>query len=659
MLKIPKQIRKMPWPEPYENKNALLNVRVIVNTPVADHERLLVVTLLHNDKQNSPHGVYNGAAVRIVCSKKREDCAALLRSGGRALKPIEAIRDHIGIHLTTCYPDISEREEKLLASWLGDKVTQNHYLDNLDTWIRKTEAAAKQRDMEMRGELLDCDWQLCPEELPEGFIRWVRREVIDRDNTIIYKRGNTRGLCYSCGREVRGKFAQYHLTTCPSCGAKVDCFLKDGAAWRAEFVDNVAAAQLGADGRTTFIRLWHLKRDPSARYDRPEEWLQEVARYAIRERHTAKWQHEYKEYFYMQAIRLPLGEWKRYRNVSDIYDGCYKFYDASLPAAVAGTHLQYATPELYYEAADAAGRGVNIIKYLLDWARYPVMEYLIKRRFYWLVVEKVNGVRNGERDLIRWKRNKLSECFRFPLRLFRLMQPGEWRMTDIGRAGVLWRLCQNGAVAERDISEMLNLGIDYAAISPATKYAPLHRILKYLAEQTEAVQHGLGRLYMDYIGECEQLRMDLSSEQVLFPRDLRAAHAATAMQIRYEKDRIAQEQFAHAVYGLQKFAWESGGYTIRPAASQEELIAEGQALHHCVGGYALRMAEGKTAIFFIRLAEEPDRPYYTLELQGKKLIQCRTKNNAPYTEDAGIEAFVNSWLTEVVAKGGVKKKKIA
>lgn len=645
MLKIPKQIRKMPWPEPYENKNALLNVRVIVNTPVVDHERLLVVTLQRNIEQRCWRQIKE-EMVRMVCSKKRQDCVAYMKISGRPVRSA-AIRENTAINLTTCYPDISEREEKLLASWLGDKVTQNHYLDNLDTWIRKTEAAAKQRDMEMRGELLDCDWQLCPEELPEGFIRWVRREVIDRDNTIIYKRGNTRGLCYSCGREVRGKFTQYHLTTCPSCGAKVDCFLKDGAAWRAEFVDNVAAAQLGADGRTTFIRLWHLKRDPSARYESPEEWLQEVARYAIRERHTAKWQHEYKENFCMQAIRLPLGEWKRYRNVSDIYDGCYKFYDASLPAAVAGTHLQYATPELYYEAGDAAGRGVNIIKYLLDWARYPVMEYLIKRRFYWLVVEKVNGVRNGERDLIRWKRNKLGECFRFPLRLLQLMQPGEWHMTDIGRAGVLWRLCQNGAVAERDISEMLNLGIDYAAISPATKYATLHRILKYLAEQTEAVQHGLERLYMDYIGECEQLRMDLYSEQVMFPRDLRASHAATAMQIRYEKDRIAQEQFAHAVEKLQKFAWDSGGYIIRPAASQEELIAEGQALHHCVGGYALRMAE------------EPDRPYYTLELQGKKLIQCRTKNNAPYTEDAGIEAFVNSWLTEVVAKGGIKKKKIA
>ena len=262
MLKIPKQIRKMPWPEPYENKNALLNVRVIVNTPVVDHERLLVVTLQRNIEQRCWRQIKE-EMVRMVCSKKRQDCVAYMKISGRPVRSA-AIRENTAINLTTCYPDISEREEKLLASWLGDKVTQNHYLDNLDTWIRKTEAAAKQRDMEMRGELLDCDWQLCPEELPEGFIRWVRREVIDRDNTIIYKRGNTRGLCYSCGREVRGKFTQYHLTTCPSCGAKVDCFLKDGAAWRAEFVDNVAAAQLGADGRTTFIRLWHLKRDPSA-----------------------------------------------------------------------------------------------------------------------------------------------------------------------------------------------------------------------------------------------------------------------------------------------------------------------------------------------------------------------------------------------------------
>lgn len=36
---------------------------------------------------------------------------------------------------------------------------------------------------------------------------------------------------------------------------------------------------------------------------------------------------------------------------------------------------------------------------------------------------------------------------------------------------------------------------------------------------------------------------------------------------------------------------------IRPADDADELIAEGAALHHCVGGYADRMADGETAIF--------------------------------------------------------------
>ena len=45
--------------------------------------------------------------------------------------------------------------------------------------------------------------ELCPEELPDGLISWVRREIIDMDNTLLYKRGNVRGLCYICGKKVK------------------------------------------------------------------------------------------------------------------------------------------------------------------------------------------------------------------------------------------------------------------------------------------------------------------------------------------------------------------------------------------------------------------------------------------------------------------------
>ena len=108
---------------------------------------------------------------------------------------------------------------------------------------------------------------------------------------------------------------------------------------------------------------------------------------------------------------------------------------------------------------------------------------------------------------------------------------------------------------------------------------------------------------------------------------------------------------------LTKYAWTKGGLIIRAAQTQEELRDEGAALHHCVAGYAKRMADGETAIFFIRRAEESDAPYYTLELRNKQVIQCRTNHNKSYEQDPAVKAFVDQWLKGVVTKGGVKKKK--
>ena len=90
-----------------------------------------------------------------------------------------------------------------------------------------------------------------------------------------------------------------------------------------------------------------------------------------------------------------------------------------------------------------------------------------------------------------------------------------------------------------------------------------------------------------------------------------------------------------------------------------ELTAEGKALHHCVGGYIKRMAEGETAIFFLRKANEPDKPFYTLELQKQRVIQCRTEHNASYDRNTDVKKFVDMWMEKVVKKGGNKKAKEA
>lgn len=62
--------------------------------------------------------------------------------------------------------------------------------------------------------------------------------------------------------------------------------------------------------------------------------------------------------------------------------------------------------------------------------------------------------------------------------------------------------------------------------------------------------------------------------------------------------------------------------------SGTEIILEGKMLQHCVGGYVQRHADGKTNILFIRKKDEPDMPYFTVEVSNDyQIIQCHGYKN--------------------------------
>lgn len=124
----------------------------------------------------------------------------------------------------------------------------------------------------------------------------------------------------------------------------------------------------------------------------------------------------------------------------------------------------------------------------------------------------------------------------------------------------------------------------------------------------------------------------------------------------YKFNKEKAEAFEKAVKKLDRFSYSKGDLLIRPAHSPSELTEEGITLHHCVGGYADRMASGETAIYFIRLVDYPDCPYYTLELKDKKVIQCHTLHNRTCVQagETFIQSFVDEWLSKIVNKGAKK-----
>lgn len=153
----------------------------------------------------------------------------------------------------------------------------------------------------------------------------------------------------------------------------------------------------------------------------------------------------------------------------------------------------------------------------------------------------------------------------------------------------------------------------------------------------------------DYWTMAEGLGQDLSDPSVKYPQDLITAHDRAAELMRQKEAEGMAELFRVRRRQLKKYAYAAHGLLIRPAASQRELTAEGDALHHCVGSYGKKHAAGKTAIFFIRRTARPGEPYYTLELDEKelKVRQNRGKHNCARTPE--VEAFEREWLAWVWA----------
>lgn len=158
---------------------------------------------------------------------------------------------------------------------------------------------------------------------------------------------------------------------------------------------------------------------------------------------------------------------------------------------------------------------------------------------------------------------------------------------------------------------------------------------------------------LDYWAACRALGRNLDDVQVLFPRNLIEAHDAAL-----EQRRIAEAKKADALLAprfrirrrqLAKYIFEADGLKIIPAGSRAELQKEADTLHHCVWTYAQRHARGETAIFFIRRTVEPWKPYYTLELDEKKLTVRQNRGLRNCGKTAAVQAFEDLWISWVRA----------
>lgn len=212
-------------------------------------------------------------------------------------------------------------------------------------------------------------------------------------------------------------------------------------------------------------------------------------------------------------------------------------------------------------------------------------------------------------------------------------------------------------LTDEDIENAFRLGdenvsmlIPWGQVSKSLRYL-LHQCLVLAQEVDVADADPIpdSQLLTDYWTMTEAVGRDLTDPSVRYPQDLVAAHDRATALMRLKGGADMAELFRLRRRALKKYVFISNGLLIRPAATQRELTAEGDALHHCVSTYGEKHAKGQTAIFLIRRASRPREPYFTLELDEKllKVRQNRGNHNCGRTPE--VEAFEKEWLAWVRA----------
>lgn len=161
------------------------------------------------------------------------------------------------------------------------------------------------------------------------------------------------------------------------------------------------------------------------------------------------------------------------------------------------------------------------------------------------------------------------------------------------------------------------------------------------------------RVWKDYLSMAVKLHYDLSDPTVAMPKDLQERHDAASELIKVSANQEAMKKYRKRRRELEKkYAFGLGDLCVLVPVSGDEIVREGQTLHHCVAGYASRHLSGATTILFIRHRKKPGRSFLTVELEEKKgkvtIRQIHGYKNEGYKGAVRPEKrfgdFLDTWL---------------
>lgn len=299
------------------------------------------------------------------------------------------------------------------------------------------------------------------------------------------------------------------------------------------------------------------------------------------------------------------------------------------------------------------------ISYLRFWQAHKNVEALIKCGLY-------GSVKYNE-DMIDWAETEPHKMLGVTKDVMRAIRKGQIGYRDYLRIKEEFPKITN---LDRLIETNKHIGYSFGILDGLKRKLKTdkYEIAKYILKQNVNIND-----YSDYVRIMQSFNADFSDKQICFPKNLKAAHdRAEAMQQAREREEKAKknaklaEQLNTLKLKRKILEFSIGDYFIRQPVSTDEIVAEGQKLSHCVGGYAERHATGKLTIMFLRRKSVPNEPYYTIEVSNDyKIVQCRGyKNNWVVNggqekpqEIINVEKMYQQYLDGIAAKKSKTKSR--
>lgn len=500
--------------------------------------------------------------------------------------------------------------------WASDE-DRNRALDFLDTWSidsyeEKLNGKKQRRAMKRKKERIEAQMAEVP-CVPDEAEQWLDQKIFP-GHILFIKKEKTRTTysCTACGQSGWKKKGWKHgeKTVCPKCGGKVTANSR-----RQEKEQNapVVILQQYAD-----------------------KWIERQFRA------FCKWTKKGKEISLFEEIRviIPQGEqWGKvwYGTLCGEDEFGQEFWDKNQ------ANKRFLSSYLYpgdlkevlkfggmersgMDVMAAKGEKFNVNNFIINFHVRPWIEYITKAGLTRLaaeIMERYGSWSNPDgictyahslKGALQIDGNRVNRMKQINggLSALEWLQYEEEEGTKITQESLAYLQAKDVGVDEcRDILKELK---------------SVNRMVNYMKKQ-KIPPKKLTITWRDYLRMAKAEGYDTTDDIVRFPKDLKARHDFLVELGNKRKDEERLKEYAELEARIRKmlpqarrYFWEDDAYMIIPARSCRELMAEGRALHHCVGNsdtYMKRMADGISWILFLRKKENLEEPYYTIEIKMK------------------------------------------